>query len=302
MNRTLAMSREDSWRGGDRSGGPAGKQQTDSLSVAVGSTPRPPPKAGDISNFGKIKKSGPVVMGPSTVWAGKKDSGKRGSTPKVNSSSNMFTIFRRNGEVTSETSWRASRPSGRRTSVDLDAGGAAEPQQRKLQLLPRSEPVEEENEANEGSPDRSEDEGGDETQPMSEEEANRKVAKDVKEFFGARNIDESEIYFTRLPPEHHHRLVDKLVSRAIESMEADGKLVADAFARAAEKNLCSNSAFEEGFSPVAEFLDDIVIDAPKAFQIMATMMKGAGLDRGEEQRARIAQKSMDSDKLLGLLA
>jgi translation initiation factor 4G len=93
-----------------------------------------------------------------------------------------------------------------------------------------------------------------------------------------------------------------MVSKAIESKEADGKLVADAFARAAEKKLCSISAFEEGFLPVAELLDDIAIDAPKAFQIMATMMKGAGLDKDEERRTKIAQKSMDSDKLLELLA
>ena len=136
---------------------------------------------------------------------------------------------------------------------------------------------------------------------MSEAEANKKIAEDIKEFFSVRNIDESEEYFSKLPSEHHHRLVDKIVSKAIESKEADGKLVADAFARAVEKNLCSISAFEEGFLPVAELLDDIAIDAPKAFQIMATMMKGAGLDKDEERRTGIAQKSMDSDKLLELL-
>lgn len=302
-NRTLAMSRGGSRRGGDRSGGPAGEQQADGWSVAGGSTPRPPSKAGDLSNFGKINKSGPVVMGPSSVWAGKKDAAKRDSTlTRVNSSSNMFMMLGRDGEAMPETGSKPSRPSSRRTSVDLGVGGAAEPQRRKLQLLPRSKPVEEENKANGDSPDRSEDEGGDETQVMSEDEANRKIAEDVKEFFGTRIIEESEVYFTKLPPEHHHLLVDKLVSRAIESKEADGKLVADAFARAVEKNLCSESAFEEGFSPIAESLDDIAIDAPKAFQIMATMMKGAGLDRSEEQRTRIAQKSMDSDKLLRLLA
>ena len=297
------MSRGGSRRGGDRSGGPAGEQQADGWSVAGGSTPRPPSKAGDLSNFGKINKSGPVVMGPSSVWAGKKDAAKRDSTlTRVNSSSNMFMMLGRDGEAMPETGSKPSRPSSKRTSVDLGVGGAAESQRRKLQLLPRSKPVEEENEANGGSPDRSEDEGGDEIQAMSEDEANRKIAEDVKEFFGTRIIEESEVYFTKLPPEHHHLLVDKLVSRAIESKEADGELVADAFARAVEKNLCSDSAFEEGFSPVAESLDDIAIDAPKAFQIMATMMKGAGLDRSEEQRTRIAQKSMDSDKLLSLLA
>jgi translation initiation factor 4G len=297
------MSRGGSRRGGDRGGGPAGEQQADGWSVAGGSTPRPPPKAGDLSNFGKINKSGPVVMGPSSVWAGKKDAAKRDSTlTRVNSSSNMFMMLGRDGEAMPETGSKPSRPSSRRTSVDLGSSGAIEPQRKKLQLLPRSKPVEEENKVNGGSADRSEDEGDDETpQALSEDEASKKIAEDIKEFFSIRNIDESEEYFAKLPPEHHHQLVDKMVSRAIESKEADGKLVADALARAAEKNLCSISAFEEGFLPVAELLDDIAIDAPKAFHLMVTMMKGAGLDKDEERRTRIAQKSMDSDKLLELL-
>jgi len=296
------MSRGGSRRGGDRGGGPTGEQQADGWSVAGGSTPRPPPKAGDLSNFGKINKSGPVVMGPSSVWAGKKDGAKRDSTlTRVNSSSNMFMMLGRDAEAMPETGSKPSRPSSRRTSVDL---GTPEPQRRKLQLLPRSKPVEEENKINGGSSDHSEDEGGDDVpQAMSVAEANKKIAEDIKEFFSVvRSIDESEHYFTNLPSEHHHLLVDKMVSKAIESKEADGKLVADAFARAVEKNLCSISAFEEGFLPVAELLDDIAIDAPKAFQIMAIMMKGAGLDKDEERRTKIAQKSMDSDKLVELLA
>ena len=93
-----------------------------------------------------------------------------------------------------------------------------------------------------------------------------------------------------------------MASKAIESREADGRLIAEAFARAVEKKLCTITAFEEGFLPVAEGLDDTVIDAPKAFQIMAILMKGAGLDKDAERRARIAQKSTNGDKLLGLIA
>ena len=64
--------------------------------------------------------------------------------------------------------------------------------------------------------------------------------------------------------------------------------------------LCCISDFEEGFLRVAEVLDHIVADTPKAVQVMATMM-GAGLDRDEEHRSRIVQNSTDSDKLLKLL-
>jgi len=79
-------------------------------------------------------------------------------------------------------------------------------------------------------------------------------------------------------------------------------LVADVFARATEKRLCSIFALEKGFLPVAELLDDIAIDAPRDFQIMATVTKGAGLDKDEGRRARIAQKSMERDTFFELLA
>ena len=290
-NLSLAMSRGGFRRGGGRGAGPAGEQQAEGWSVAGESASRPPPRAGDLSNFGKINKPGPVVMGPSSVWAGKKDAAKRDSTlTRVNSSSNMFMMLGRDGEAMPEISLKPSRPSSRK------------PQPRKLQLLPRSI-LAERNGVNSDTADSSDDGGGDETpRAMFEGEANKKIAEYIKEFFLVRNIDESEEYFTKLPPEHHHLLVDKIVSKAIESKEADGKLVAAAFARAAKRNLCSASAFEEGFWPVAELLDDTAIDAPKAFQIMAIMMKGAGLDKDEERRSRIVHKSMDSDKLLRLLA
>ena len=321
--RGLIMPRGGSWRGS----GPPWEQQTDGWPVEGGPTPRPPPKVGDLLNFGNINKPGRSVwvdgrsvaggsthrpppkagdlsnfgksrkLGLSSVWAGKKDAANR-----VNSSSNTFMMLDRDGEAMPETSSKPSRPSSRRTSVGLGVGGVPEPQRRKLQLLPRSKPLEE-NKVSGGSLDRSEGQGGDNApQEMSGDEANKKIVESITEFFFIRSIDESEEYFSKLPSEYHHRLVDKMVSKAIESKEADGKLVADAFARAAERNSCSISAFEKGFLPIAELLDDIAIDAPKAFQIMATMMKGAGLDKDKGRRTRIARRSGDSEKLLGLLA
>jgi len=193
-----------------------------------------------------------------------------------------------------------AQPPGSETSVDSSTPKLP---RKKLQLLPRSKPVMEENEADKGSIHSSEGEGTNGTPlPMSEAEARKEAADAADEFFSARNIDESECYFTKLPSEYRHLLVYKMVSRAVESKEADVVLVTDAFARAATKELCSISAFEEGFLPVAELLDDIVIDAPRAFQLMATLMKGARLDKDEERRGRIAQKLLDGDKLVGLLS
>ncbi|KAA1470391.1 hypothetical protein DENSPDRAFT_696697 [Dentipellis sp. KUC8613] len=90
--------------------------------------------------------------------------------------------------------------------------------------------------------------------------------------------------------------------RAVESKAADAVLVASLFKRAREKDLCSPEAFEEGLTPLAEIIDDVAIDAPKAFELFAVMVEGSGLHEDEERRARLAEKSIDSAKLQKLFA
>ena len=60
-----------------------------------------------------------------------------------------------------KTDSKLGQPSSKRTETDLGAGSSRNPQRRKLHLLPRSKPVQEENEATGGSMDYLEDEGGD---------------------------------------------------------------------------------------------------------------------------------------------
>lgn len=284
------MSRTGSKRGGDRSD----YQQVgpDGWAVAGGNTqPRPPPKAGDLSKFGKISVSGgaPSTFGPSSVFSKGKDGKKDPTLSRVSSNSNMFSALQ--GDAPQEPT--KSRPPSRKASVDFGQAGAPEaPQRRRLILQPRSIPVETgpgpaQTEDGDDASNSSEDE--DAAPTMSAADAKKKIGEDLKEFFAVRNLEEAESYFTNLPPVHHILLVDTLVSRALESKEVDAKLVHDFFAVASEKDLCSIQAFEAGFSSAAANLDDIAIDAPKAPSFMALMMKGPGFD--SEHRSRIAANS-----------
>ncbi|KAJ4483157.1 hypothetical protein C8R41DRAFT_840759 [Lentinula lateritia] len=290
-----SMSRTGSRRGGDRNDHQAG---ADGWTV-TGNAPRPPAKVGDLSKFGQISKGAPMTFGPSSVFAGKKEN-KRESLSRTNSNANMFQMLQ-NVEA-AEVATKTSRPPSRKPSVDLGSGGAPEPapQRKRLNLLPRTKPVDQDSAPQQESDSEEEEEITDEPeQEMSEDEAKKKISEDTKEFFGVRSLDEAEVYFEKLPSMYHHSLVDKLVTLAIESKEADARLVGDFFERAAAKKLCSASAFEEGFLGIAEFLDDIAIDAPKATDLLAIMIKGA--DLGEEQRTNIASKSAENgDKLLKL--
>ena len=271
-------------------------------------------KAGDLSGFGKIQKSGPAMtFGPSSIFSGKKGAENKresASLSRASSNANMFQMLQASdgsAEMPAPPS-RGSRPHSRTTSIDVVSGAAAEPTggRPRLNLLPRTKPLQDQSEQ---SPSRAGDEDEEDgeipetteaTKPsVSEEQAKKRVDEDSKEFFGIKDLGEGEEYFSGLPIEHRHLLVEKLVSIAVYGKEADAELVSNLFVRVNGKNLCSPASFEDGFMPIAEQLDDIKYDSPKAFQLMSMMLKSVNFDN--ERRTRIASKSMDSDKLLAMI-
>jgi len=134
---------------------------------------------------------------------------------------------------------------------------------------------------------------------LSEDSAMKKIAEDVKEFFNVRNMQE-DAYFTELPHKYRSKLVEKLVGHVVEAKEAEARLLSDFFGYATSKEICSSESFEEGFVAVAEIIDNIIYDAPRALDLFAIVIKGAALD--ESRLLNIASKSSEnSDKLLGLL-
>ncbi|KAJ7270036.1 armadillo-type protein [Mycena haematopus] len=287
--RTMSMSRGGSRRGGERGEFP-GPGADGWTNVASGNAPRPPPKAGDLSNFGKIASSKglPMTFGPSSVFSGKKDNSKRESLSRASSNSNMFSMLSQTPDAAAEA---GPKP-------------AAEPaQRRRLILQPRTKPAEDQGtttaEATPAGSDNSESEEEEAAPEMTKEDADKKIAEDAKEFFAVRNLDEAEVYFSALPAVHHYRLVEKLVGTAVEGKEALAQLVAELLTRVVSKELCSAEALEEGFVPLVEILEDIAIDAPKAPNNMALMMKAAF---DSDQAARIAAKCTEPDNLIALLS
>ncbi|EPT00370.1 hypothetical protein FOMPIDRAFT_1049691 [Fomitopsis schrenkii] len=298
--RTLSMLRCGSRCGGDREQHPLGP---DGWAVAENAPSRVPSKAGDLSNFGKIETNS-MSFGLTGVFA--KDKDKRESASLSYGSLNMFSKLMENPELAAEAAIATSSyPPSRKPSVDLGSAGASEPPQRKrrkLQLLPRSLPKPEE--TSRSTPAASDAGHSDDEESgaptMSEVEAKARVGGDSEDFFSIRDLGEAELYFTELPSEHRWLFVDKLVTSAIESKEADAQLVGDFFSQAVSRNHCSQDHFEKGFAPTVEILDDIAIDTPKAFSLMAIMISGARLDR--ERCVRLASRIENSDMLLSLVS
>ncbi|KAI6029306.1 armadillo-type protein [Pisolithus microcarpus] len=284
FQRQFTMSRGGSRRGASVEPAP------DGWVVAGGLQPRPPTKAGNLSHFDKTSKASPMAMDPSSVFAGKKDS-KRKALTRTNASYHMFSMLSQNPELVIEP--KPSRAPSQKPSTDLDKLEPV-PQRRKLQLLPRTIPTPRRT----PPPTAEKEPGGAPAAQMSEEDVKKKIDEDVREFFVVRNLEAADANLTALTEEDRFRLVDKLVSSALEGKEADARLVADFFSRSASRQECSPDVFEAGFTLMVELLDDIAIDAPKALEYMAIMLKGAGLDKDEERLKRMAEKMMDGDMLL----
>jgi len=151
FNRQASMSRGGSRRGCERNQefGP------DGWAAAGGSVSRPPPnpKAGDLSQFGKVSKNAPMVMGPSSVFAGGKKDIKRESLSRTSSSSNMFHMLSQNPELTPQASTKHGLPTCGKLSLDygqtetklsmwktFDQNPEALVLRKKLDLLPRFKP------------------------------------------------------------------------------------------------------------------------------------------------------------------
>lgn len=134
----------------------------------------------------------------------------------------------------------------------------------------------------------------------NEEAADTRITAYVNRFFDSRNLDDAESFFSALPSQYHHTLVNNLVASVLKPKEPDARLVADLFTRARSKGLCSPDALEGGLTPTVDMIKDISTDSSKAWSLFATMAKGAQLD--EEHRMRLAAKLLDGNEFLGFLS
>jgi translation initiation factor 4G len=175
------------------------------------------------------------------------------------------------------------------------------PQRRKLKLSPRTKSIGETSQFIKPAASEIGLDGEPAGAGMSEADAKIKIDQDVRAFFSIRVLDEAESYFSNLPTEHRHLLVEILVAKSIEMKEPDVRLVGDLFVRVREKGLCNPRIFEEGFSRLAEILGDLARDIPAAWSYFAILLKGSGLDKDEERRERIGEKTRNNEKLNGLL-
>ncbi|KAG8788043.1 hypothetical protein FRC12_014977 [Ceratobasidium sp. 428] len=286
--RDEAASRNAIQRGGSRRGEHRGGdhgQQADGWNVAGGaSAARPPAKAGDLSQFGKISKS-TLSFGPTSVFNKAGSKSREPSMSRANSSLNMYAALNATDADGPPQPDARSGMGSRKPSVDLGPGGSPAVEsgsvRKRLNLLPRTKPTETEGE-------KGEDEGTPEPAaaapaPMSEADAQKKVKEDIKEYLGVENVEEAIMALEGLPTEHRHIFVDKMVGAALDGGNKVVVLAEKLFTAIHKQQACSAEAFERGLLPTVEMADDMSIDVPKTYEWLARLMHAAGIERPQAE-------------------
>ena len=111
-------------------------------------------------------------------------------------------------------------------------------------------------------------ERGEKVNIMTDEVVHRKVKNMVEEFSINKNIDDVILYFEEIPMSSRSKFVEKIVDRSI----TDEKLIDDIIMIISRLNL-KGMHVKEGFSPIWEFLDDIIIDSPNSPIIISKLLK-----------------------------
>jgi translation initiation factor 4G len=263
---------------------------------------RPPTKAGDLSNFGKISKSTAMQFGPSSIFS-KKEWRESSSVTRASSSSSMFAALN-SSEATSDNG-----PAGPRTAhsarypswggnIDLSAGSVTglTPQRKRFLLQPRmqiirfdSGSVEDDGGFVIGRSEMGDEDAVSATYSilaagaapagMSLEQAKRKIKEHLRELFMLRQRSEAEGYFSALPAEFRWYLVEELVHPAVDARAIDVQLISDVFDLVASKSLVDEEQFSRGFAADMEHLEDTSTDSPNAYGNVARLLKASKLSQ-----------------------
>ncbi|GJJ08614.1 hypothetical protein Clacol_002833 [Clathrus columnatus] len=269
-----SMSRGGSRRGENRSSLYPTQPNADGWTPVV--QPRPTSTAGDLTKFGKIDKTGTTTLGPASVFSRKDVKGRDAST------SNMFAMLTSDAVGEPLAPGKSSRPPSRKPSADFTRTGLPEPasQRKQLALLPRSLPRPgEEPKLLEEEVAQSEPSGDEVDSPLDSKKAKTKIGEDLKEFWALKNFDEADSYISKCSHSYRSLFIDQLIASTLERKELEASIAGELLTRWATNGLCPPSVMEKGFEAQLEFIDDIAIDVPAAYRLVAILLKGSKLLR-----------------------
>ncbi|CAG8735290.1 8596_t:CDS:2, partial [Acaulospora morrowiae] len=281
------MSRTGSGRR-DKGSGPhgSGGQQTDGWSTVAPSASR---KTGDLSKFGALrnKVSGSVNLTPgggafSSKWKteSKDRDDKTLGMARANSTSNTYSVLTHTDTETRKSS-DGSFDSQKSTSME----------RKKLQLMPPSKTISDENNAPKSIMTKSSS-----ASPMSEETARKKIDNMIEEYFNVLDIGEVIYCINDLPKEYHSMAITEFANKALEKKQEDVYKVTDLFKTFVTKGVITKPIFMKGFSSTVEFLAEIGADAPKSYAFTGQLFYSSSIELKEVAELMKPLLEVDDDK------
>lgn len=245
--------------------------------------PQRPATAGNLSGFGRFRNSGAdspggISLGPTGAFAAKSKQKKeeRPATP-----SNPFAALMGGDSEEPSAAPAEARP--------------------KLQLKPRTKPLEGEGEGEgeEHKEDEEEDDGAIDpnASSMSRSEAERRAKNSVEEvsltcprlyaipslciltglvvqFYAVKNVAEGVASVEALPKEYRPLLITAIAEAALTKKADAVNIAKDMFTQVASKEIVAHDALIGAFEPLFKTLVDTAIDAPGAYGFACQLLMG----------------------------
>ena len=214
----------------------------------------PPPEQASHDGWSTVGNAPPSRSGRATDFSGfgkgldRSSNGKLGGGPQ--------SVFHRRNQRDDE---RSMSPTPNMFNLLTGEGNTEEPHRRKLQLQPRTKPL---------------DDGHTAATPSepSDEDIKRKVSNDVKEYLEIRDLNEGIQSIEALEAKHRPSFVDALVTSVLDKKQDSVDAACHLLQALAERSLLDESMLMEGFKPQVTILDDTSMDAPSAYGFMAQLL------------------------------
>nr|CAG8452367.1 12326_t:CDS:2 [Entrophospora candida] len=113
---------------------------------------------------------------------------------------------------------------------------------------------------------------------MSIEIAQRKIRNMVEEYFSVLDISEVLMCIKELPIEYHSRIIEEFANMVLEKKQEDVHNVTKLFKKLVSDHIVKKSDFKEGLIETVNFLVDIGVDAPLAYEYTGQLLCGAKMD------------------------